>query len=225
MNLAKEFLNKESVKNFLEDELLKIIEKIIPARIISYDKNTNRCSCRITICDEDNNNEVITPPELIDIPVFNYGNSNFGLKFKIEEGDLGYLLACDKDITKFKKDYIPSSPEKFIRHRYFNGFFLPDKMVKPINTDDDIYIGDTNISTFLTINKDDLKLNSKEININATDSVKIKINGVDAIKIENSKITFLNNTLEIDGNTNYYTGAIVTQSGSFQVKNGLIVNV
>ena len=89
----------------------------------------------------------------IDIPVLNISGGGFVISFPIKTGDTGWLIACDRNISIFKQNLEESAPNDYRKHKFEDGFFIPDKINNtPLTNTNSLLIQDStgNISIELT---------------------------------------------------------------------------
>ncbi|QRE00526.1 hypothetical protein [Burkholderia phage BCSR129] len=77
-------------------------------------------------------------PQLMDIPVLSLGAGGFMVNFPLKKGDLGWIVACDRDISLYlqsveQKSYgnASSQPAPITRtHSFSDAWFIPDVLRK-----------------------------------------------------------------------------------------------
>ncbi len=111
--------------NFLEKTIFLHLEKVTPAQIISYDRETNRASVQILNYSITSDGQKITRKPEYDIPVTVLGAGGFCFGFPVKQGDIGFLIAADSDISIFKKLLQLFAPAVYQRHKYKNSVFMP----------------------------------------------------------------------------------------------------
>ena len=119
----------------LANALMKT-ENMIPARIIEYDRVKNVASVQPLI------NIVMTggsfPRGVIGpIPVFAAGAGNFVMSFPIKAGDLGWLMANDRDITAFIESLQQGDPATYRMHTFNDAVLFPDAIRNFTTTGED----------------------------------------------------------------------------------------
>jgi len=102
------------------------IDTILPAVVVSFEAgNPSYVQVQPAIDYILTNNETKSRAPLVRVPVARIGSSAIALDFKIEPGDVGLLLACDRDISNFLKNGKQSTPANFVIKNFSNSFFLP----------------------------------------------------------------------------------------------------
>ncbi|MEG0867684.1 MAG: Gp138 family membrane-puncturing spike protein [Hafnia sp.] len=104
------------------------VDDMLPARIVSYDRNANRAQIdilyKVTMTDG-SLNPLMAPAE---VPVLTIGGGGMCLTFPIKPGDLGWIKASDRDMSLFLQSY-ESEPGNTTRlHCFEDGVFIPDVM-------------------------------------------------------------------------------------------------
>lgn len=120
--------SKSGFYKFLIKKILQKIEKVAPAKIISYDRVKNRATVQILNQAITSEGEKLTRKPLDNIPVLMLAGGGFSLSFPIKKGDLGWIVAADRDISVFKQVLKLFAPATYQLHRYKNSFFIPDKV-------------------------------------------------------------------------------------------------
>ena len=115
-------------QDFLFDKLLGKIEKIAPAQIIFYDRQTNRATVQILNQSITSEGGKITRQPLKDIPVLNLYGGGFVLSFPIKENDIGWICAADRNISLFKQTLKMFAPATYEKHKYKDSFFIPNQI-------------------------------------------------------------------------------------------------
>ena len=118
----------DGLNNVLIDKISMGIQCVIPAIVQSYDKTTNRAIVKPAITGVASQGQKIPKEPYIDIPVLNLSGGGFVLSFPIKQGDSGWLIASDRDISIFKQSLEETAPNTFRKHRFEDGFFIPDKI-------------------------------------------------------------------------------------------------
>lgn len=104
------------------------IDDMLPAKIVAYDRDTNRATIKPMIAMITTNGDNISRNQLASIPVLNIGGGGSILSFNLSPGDLGWIKANDRDIADFLKRYSESVPGTKRTHDFNNGLFIPDVM-------------------------------------------------------------------------------------------------
>lgn len=118
----------DGLNNVLIDKISMGIQNVIPAIVQSYDKATNRAIVKPAITGVASQGQKISKEPYIDIPVLNLSGGGFVISFPIKQGDTGWLVACDRNISIFKQNLTESAPNDYRKHKFEDGFFIPDKI-------------------------------------------------------------------------------------------------
>lgn len=108
-----------------------LMENVIPAVVVSYDRKKNIVTCQPAINRVDRQGNEIKRALLV-LPCFNPCGNGIGINFPLKEGDTGWVIGCDRDAENFKGTLKTGAPATDNVHQYAFGFFLPDK-IKDIN--------------------------------------------------------------------------------------------
>jgi hypothetical protein len=104
------------------------IDDMLPAKVIAYDRDTNRATIKPMIAMITTDGSNISRNQLASIPVLNFGGGGSLLSFNLLPGDLGWIKSSDRDIADFLKIYSESVPSTKRIHDFNNGVFIPDVM-------------------------------------------------------------------------------------------------
>ena len=114
----------DGMNNMLFDKIGMNIECCIPAIVQSYDISTNRATVKPAITGVASQGQKVSKPAYVNIPV----RQNPYIKIPIKTGDTGWLIASDRNISIFKQSLTESAPNDFRKHKFEDGFFLPDSI-------------------------------------------------------------------------------------------------
>ena len=100
----------------------------LPAKVISYDPDTNRVAVEPLIQMITEDGEAFDRGQVASIPVARPGAGGFLTHFNIEPGDLGWIKSNDRDISLFLKSFAKSPPNDNRIHDFSSAVFIPDCM-------------------------------------------------------------------------------------------------
>ena len=120
------------LSDFQQQRFFLRLEKIAPAEVINYDRTTNRATVRILNMSLYANGTKLNKKPVADVPVYMAAAGGFVLSFPLKQGDKGWLMTSDCDISVFKKLLTTFVPATLRRHCYESAFFMPD-YIKPLN--------------------------------------------------------------------------------------------
>lgn len=118
----------DGLNNALQDKILMNMEKVLPGIVQSYDRNTNRATIQPAITGIASQGQKVAREPLINIPVFSMAGGGIVLSFPLKQGDTGWLIAADRNISIFKQNLEESAPNDYRKHTFQDSFFLPDKI-------------------------------------------------------------------------------------------------
>lgn len=191
--------NEDSLLGLMKVVIGKAIQEmdnVLPATIIAYDRVTNRAQVQPQIRIVNTNGQSISRAQIASVPVYQYGGGGFLLNFPLKPGSLGWIIACDRDISQFLQSYSQASPNTYRKKNFSDSFFLPD------------------IMTGYTIASEDSE-NAVLQNLDGT--VKISL-GVNSIKIFSPTITLNSENLIIDSTSSVsITSPAITINSSGEI--------
>lgn len=156
-----------STLRFIQRAIEMDLESCLPCRVMSYDRKSNTAQCRPTIMtsvrsttsdDLIRNNRVVIP----DVPVLSLGAGGFHISFPIKSGDLGWIYACDRDISLFLQT-LQESPagREGASHKFSDAIFIPDVVRNYVIAEEDadaLVIQSTNSASRISWREDNIKI-------------------------------------------------------------------
>lgn len=109
-------------------KLMQGINGMLPAQVIAFDRATNRVSVQPLITVLNTNLQQIPRASIASIPVFNVGGGGFIMSFNLNPGDLGWIIANDRDISLFLQNYKQARPNTYRVKDFSDSIFLPNPM-------------------------------------------------------------------------------------------------
>jgi phage baseplate assembly protein gpV len=113
---------------FAFKKMMQAVNHMLPATVINYDRATNRVQVQLSVNLVATDGSQIARPQLASIPVFVFGGGGFRLSFPLKTGDLGWVIANDRDISSFLQSYSQSAPSSPRLFNFSDGVFFPDVM-------------------------------------------------------------------------------------------------
>jgi len=107
---------------------LQGVDDMLPARVLSYDRNTNRARVLPLVRLLTTDNRQVSRAPIASVPVLQYGGGGFVLSFNLKAGDLGWIKANDRDISLFLQTYGEQAPNTVRLHSFSDAVFIPDVM-------------------------------------------------------------------------------------------------
>jgi phage baseplate assembly protein gpV len=112
--------------------------KLLPAQILEYDRALNQATVKPMIMFVDVANNSIPRNQIASIPVMSMGGGGFHISFPLKEGDLGWIVASDRDISLFIQSLKEAAPNTLRHHHFGDAMFMPDVFRNyTINAEDD----------------------------------------------------------------------------------------
>lgn len=115
-------LLQESYRKFLQQT-----DNMLPARVSSYNRDTNIAVVRPMINMLTTDGQQVERGEVA-VRVFQYGGYGLFFSFPLEVGDLGWIKACDRDISLFLQNFESAPPNTQRLHSFGDAVFFPDIM-------------------------------------------------------------------------------------------------
>jgi Phage protein Gp138 N-terminal domain len=102
------------------------LEGMIPAEVISFDRANNVAVVQPMIMRTDTDGNNYSRFNLTSIPVLSLGGGGFHISFPLAEGDIGWIMASDRDISLFLQTLKESNAPTGRLHKFEDGLFIPD---------------------------------------------------------------------------------------------------
>jgi phage baseplate assembly protein gpV len=123
---------------FAFSKLLQGVNGVLPAQVIKYDRTTNRVQVQLLIAVVTTSGATVSRPQIASIPVLVSGGGGGFLSFNLVPGNLGWVVANDRDISLFLQSYAETPPNTGRIKNFADSVFIPDIMHDyVINSDDD----------------------------------------------------------------------------------------
>lgn len=126
-----------AMREILDKFLKSSIDDMLPAKIVAYDRETNRATVQPLIAMIKTDGQPVRRNQLTSVPVFNIGGGGFILSFNMKEGDLGWIKTSDRDISNFLKNYKEATPNTLRIHDFSDSLFFPDVMTNYVIDEED----------------------------------------------------------------------------------------
>lgn len=146
-------------------------DHMMPARVISYDRKTNRVKVQPLVKVQGTDGQLIARAPIPSVPAYRFGTNKALMSFPIQVGDIGWLMAGDRDISLIEQSgYDEQAPNTNRLHSFSNGMFFPDSLKE-------WHIGDEDMdSTVLGTTDGKVKIcfTNGELNITSANKITIK---------------------------------------------------
>ena len=153
---------------FAFGKLLQQVNGMLPAKVIKYDRTSNRVQVQILIEIITTDGSRVPRPQVASIPVLVLGGGDFMINFPLKPDDLGWILANDRDISLFLQSYQDSPPNTARLNNFADGLFIPDVMrgytIQPEDTDA-LVISKTDGSIRIAISATGVKITSPTVTV------------------------------------------------------------
>lgn len=101
-------------------------DKLIPAQVIDFDRANNVATVQPMIMLLDVSDNTRPRKAIASVPVLSIGGGGFHISFPLKKGDLGWILAADRDIGLFMQSLQMSRPNTLRKHAFSSSWFIPD---------------------------------------------------------------------------------------------------
>jgi len=182
-------------------KMLQRVEGMLPAMIVSYDRECNMATVKPLIQVLSTSGAGTSRAVLTAIPVLSLGGGGFTINFPLKPGDKGWIEASDRDISLFKQAQSEAKPNTLRLHSFSDGRFIPDVFGQyQISGEDEsaLVIQSADGETKIVLSETEIRITSPEA---------IKLKAAAAITLEAPQVTISAGSLAMnftgggDGNT------------------------
>ena len=110
------------------DKFLQGVDDMLPARVVSYDRATNRATVVPMVKVLTTDGRQVTRAQIASVPVMLFGGGGVALSFDLPAGSLGWIKANDRDISIITQAYKDNAPNTLRKHSFADAVFIPDVM-------------------------------------------------------------------------------------------------
>lgn len=186
------------VLRFAFSQLMRNVDGMLPARVLAYDRTANRVQVELMIAMVSTSGAQVSRAQIANIPVINFGGGGYILNFPLTVGDLGFVIANDRDISLFLQSYAESPPNTQRVKSFSDAVFIPSVLANYTTTGQD---GNAVLQSLDGSIR--LSLSSNAITVSAgSSSIEVKATGVTI----NSPITTITGELVVQGLTRMQAG-------------------
>ena len=147
---------------FAYEQMMKNTDGMLPAKVLSYNRETNRVKVQLLITLVTTGGEQVPRPTVASLPVLQIGGGGFTLNFPLTGGDLGWVMASDRDISLFLQTYAQAQPNTQRVKNFSDGLFIPNVMTQySIDEEDEDCVVLQSLDGTTKISIGDLELNIK----------------------------------------------------------------
>lgn len=112
---------QQVLKKFLQG-----VDGCLPARVLAYDRAANRAQVQPLVRVLTTDERQVSRAPIASVPVLALGGGDFVLSFPIQAGDLGWIVANDRDTSLYLQNLRESPPNSLRLHSFQDALFIPD---------------------------------------------------------------------------------------------------
>lgn len=118
----------QGVMKIAFDKFLQGVDGMLPARVISYDAAKGTVTLQPLVMMVTSDDASQSRATITGVHVYRHSGGGFVISFPLNVGDIGWIKACDRDISLFKQSLKESRPNTFRKHNFSDAIFFPDNM-------------------------------------------------------------------------------------------------
>jgi hypothetical protein len=115
-----------ALRNFIDAYMRTDFEKVLPCRVESHDRDANRVEVQPLVMIGTETSEKVRRAKRVNLPVLRLGGGGYFISVPIKKGDLGWIVAADRDISLVLKSLDEDWPDTLRMHNFADAFFIPD---------------------------------------------------------------------------------------------------
>lgn len=186
------------VLRFAFSQLMRSVDGMLPARVLAYDRTANRVQVELMIAMVSTSGAQVSRAQIANIPVINFGGGGYILNFPLTVGDLGFVIANDRDISLFLQSYSESPPNTQRVKSFSDAVFIPSVLANYTTTgqDGNAVLQSLDGTVRLSLSQDAITMSA------GSNSIEVKSTGVTIT----SPVTTVTGELVVQGLTRMQAG-------------------
>lgn len=110
-------------------KMLQGVNNMLPCQVLAFERSDPpRVQVQHLVFQVTTSGQQISRGQIASLPVLQLGGGGFVLSFNLKKGDLGWIKACDRDISNFLKSYSNAAPQTYRMFDFADALFIPDAM-------------------------------------------------------------------------------------------------
>ena len=130
---SKNPADEGSLAGTLNTAMRKLLQKLdgqLPAKILSYNRTTNRATVQPMIDLISTAGDNLMRAQIVSVPVLAIGGGGYCINWPLGNGDSGWIEASDRDISLWMQSLAEAVPNTFRMHSFEDSRFIPDVFYK-----------------------------------------------------------------------------------------------
>jgi Phage protein Gp138 N-terminal domain len=161
-------------------KLLQGVNGVLPAQVLTVSDDRTRVTVQPLIAVVSTTGAQIQRPRIENVPVATWGGGDLFLSFPLVPGNLGWIIANDRDISLFLQTYNATAPNTGRIKNFADAVFVPDIMTGyTINSDDvnNAVLSNKDGSIRISIGANGVQVTAPTVTINGAEHVTGTITG------------------------------------------------
>lgn len=118
-------------------KLMQATDGMLPATVIAVDAARNYATVQPNIAVKATDGVLTDRAQIAKVPILTMGAGNFVMSFPVAPGDVGWIVAADRDISLYLQGGKPTGPNTNRLHSFSDGLFISDKAREWVLADED----------------------------------------------------------------------------------------
>lgn len=107
-------------------KLMMSTDGMLPATIVAASADRNYVTARPMVKIVGTGGELMSRAQIVKVPCLALGSGGYVLSFPLNPGDLGWIIASDRDISLYLQNNLEAQPNTARIHSFEDGLFVPD---------------------------------------------------------------------------------------------------
>jgi hypothetical protein len=129
VNPAVDPANQDTLAGVLKEVVHKMTQSLdgmLPAKVLGYSAGPPpMVQVQPMVMMVNTDQQTVSRGQIASVPVVQLGGGNFFLHFPIQPGDLGWILANDRDISVFMQSFTEAKPGSLRKKSFSDAIFIP----------------------------------------------------------------------------------------------------
>lgn len=157
------------------DQFISNVNGMLPAQVIAYSPINGNIPATVQVQPlimlVDTNGNQIPRAQIANVPVLQIGSGGFLINFPIKTGDLGWIMANDRDISQFLSTYAQAQPNTFRKNDFADSIFIPGVLKGYTIASEDtnnLTLQNLDGTVKISLGPEKIKLTAPTVEVNAT---------------------------------------------------------
>ena len=132
--------NLDSLTGTLKHVFKKLLQSVggmLPCKVINISSDNKTAQVQPLIAIVSTAGQQMSRAQIANVPILQIGGGGFIMRFPIKTGDLGWIIASDRDISLFLQSYSEQVPNTYRIKDFADSLFIPNVLTGYTIADED----------------------------------------------------------------------------------------